>query len=130
MLKEELELVYESVEASGSYESVVEAIDPQWLEESLLATGKASIRQRRLPAQQAIWLVIWMGLIRNQSIKEVCSAMDLALQPNGSSEWSRVAPSVITDCRKRLSDSPMHYLFKTAISVSYTHLTLPTTPYV
>ena len=116
MLKEELELVYESVEESGSYESVVEAIDPQWLEESLLATGKASIRQRRLPAQQAIWLVIWMGLIRNQSIKEVCSAMDLALQPNESSEWSRVAPSVITDCRKRLSDSPMHYLFKTAIS--------------
>lgn len=62
----------------ADYESVLEAIDLQWLEESLLATDKARIRQRRLPAQQAIWL----GLIRNQSIKEVCSAMDLAPQPS------------------------------------------------
>ena len=116
MLSQELELVYESVEESSDYESVVKAIDPQWIEECLLATGKASIRKRRLPAQQAIWLVIWMGLIRNQSIKEVCSSMDLALQPSKSNEWSRVAPSVITDCRRRLSDSPMHYLFKATVS--------------
>ncbi len=74
MLSEELELVYESVEESGDYESVVKAIDPEWIEQSLLATSKASIRRRRLPAEQAVWLVIWMGLIRNQSIKEVCSS--------------------------------------------------------
>lgn len=29
MLSEELELVYESVEESGDYESVVKAIDPE-----------------------------------------------------------------------------------------------------
>ncbi len=115
MLNNELELVYESVEESGAYESVIQAIEPEWIEESLLATGKASIRNRRLPAQQAIWLVIWMGLIRNKSIKEVCSSMDIALQPSVSNEWSRVAPSVLTDCRRRLSDSPMSYLFKTTL---------------
>lgn len=115
MLDNELELVYESVEESRDYESVVQAIEPEWIEKSLLATGKASIRNRRLPAQQAIWLVIWMGLIRNKSIKEVCSSMDIALQPSTNNEWSRVAPSVLTDCRRRLSDSPMSYLFKTTL---------------
>ncbi|SEL85883.1 Insertion element 4 transposase N-terminal, partial [Colwellia chukchiensis] len=88
MLNNELELVYESVEESRDYESVVQAIEPEWIEKSLLATGKASIRNRRLPAQQAIWLVIWMGLIRNKSIKEVCSSMDIALQPSTNNEWS------------------------------------------
>lgn len=119
MLSEELELVYESVEESGDYESVVKAIDPEWIEQSLLATSKASIRRRRLPAEQAVWLVIWMGLIRNQSIKEVCSSMDLALQTSKNNEWSRVAPSVITDCRRRLSDSPMNFL--TAFDINTKH---------
>ncbi|MCT7940796.1 transposase domain-containing protein, partial [Shewanella holmiensis] len=105
MFEQELELVHESVEESGSYGSVMEAIDSKWIEQSLLSANKASIRNRRLPAQQAVWLVLWMGLIRNQSIKEVCSSMDIALQ-SGDSTWSRVAPSVLTDCRRRLGEAP------------------------
>lgn len=115
MFEQELELVHESVEESGSYGSVMEAIDSEWIEQSLLSANKASIRNRRLPAQQAVWLVLWMGLIRNQSIKEVCSSMDIALQ-SGDSTWSRVAPSVLTDCRRRLGEAPMSYLFKSTIS--------------
>lgn len=115
MFAQELELVHESVEESGSYDSVMEAIDSEWIEQSLLASNKASIRNRRLPAQQAVWLVLWMGLIRNQSIKEVCSSMDIALQ-SGDSIWSRVAPSVLTDCRRRLGEAPMSYLFKSTVS--------------
>lgn len=42
--------------------------------------------------------------------------MDLALQTSKNNEWSRVAPSVITDCRRCLSDSPMNYLFKMTVS--------------
>lgn len=93
----------------------MEAIDSEWIEQSLLASHKASIRNRRLSAQQAVWLVLWMGLIRNQSIKEVCSSMDIALQ-SGDSIWSRVAPSVLTDWRRRLGEAPMSYLFKSTIS--------------
>jgi len=44
--------------------------------------------------------------------------MDLALQPTADNEWSRVAPSVLTDCRRRLTENPMAYLFKTT-SVSW-----------
>ncbi|WP_232428160.1 transposase domain-containing protein [Photobacterium marinum] len=31
------------------------------MEQFLLATDKVSIRRRRLPALQAVWLVIFMG---------------------------------------------------------------------
>ena len=48
-------------------------------------------------------------------IKEVCSSMDIALQ-SGDDIWSRVAPSVLTDCRRRLGEAPMSYLFKSTVS--------------
>ncbi|MDF0535489.1 IS4 family transposase [Shewanella sp. A32] len=116
MLPEELTLAYETVEGGNKYESVVNAIQLEWIEQVLFQTSKASIRTRRLPAQQAVWLVIWMGLQRNKSIKEVCSSLDLALQPKPEDTWSRVAPSVLTDCRRRLDEAPLAALFKTAIS--------------
>jgi hypothetical protein len=56
MFEQELELVHESVEESGSYGSVMEAIDSEWIEQSLISANKASIRNRRLAAQQAVWL--------------------------------------------------------------------------
>lgn len=114
MFAQELELAFESVEDSQPFDNVISSLDADWIEQSLLATSKASIRRRRLPADQAVWLVIFMGLMRNMSIKEVCGSLDLALQSSGSNAWSRVAPSVLTDCRKRLGESPLSYLFKTA----------------
>jgi hypothetical protein len=50
MFAQELELVNESVEESGSYGSAIEAIDAEWIEQSLLCANKASIRNRCLPA--------------------------------------------------------------------------------
>lgn len=114
MLAQELVLAHETIEDATDYESVVNAIQLDWIEQALHDTSKASIRRRRLPAQQAVWLVIWMGLQRNKSIKEVCSSLDLALQPKPQDAWSRVAPSVLTDSRRRLDEAPLAALFKTA----------------
>ncbi|MEZ8228258.1 transposase domain-containing protein, partial [Vibrio splendidus] len=105
MLEQELAMAHETIEDADNYESVVDAIQIEWIEQALLETNKASIRRRRLPAQQAVWLVIWMGLQRNMSIKEVCSSLDIALQPKPEDSWSRVAPSVLTDSRRRLDES-------------------------
>ncbi|NOH73450.1 IS4 family transposase, partial [Vibrio pectenicida] len=116
MLAEELVLAHDTIEDGKNYESVINAIQLEWIEQALYETSKASIRKRRLPAQQAVWLVIWMGLQRNKSIKEVCSSLDLALQPNPEDTWSRVAPSVLTDCRRRLDEAPLAALFKTAVT--------------
>ena len=38
----------------------VASLDPEWIEEALAATGTATIRRRRLPAEQVVWLVIGM----------------------------------------------------------------------
>jgi hypothetical protein len=41
-----------------------------WIEEALAATGTASIRRRRLPAEQVVWLVIALALYRRTSLRE------------------------------------------------------------
>lgn len=83
-------------------------IDPEWIEEALAATGTASLRRRRLPAEQVIWLVLGMGLFRNRPITEVVAKLDLALPKAGS---TTVVPSAIPQARERLGEEPMEWLF-------------------
>jgi len=83
-------------------------IDRAWIEEALLATGTATVRRRRLPADQVVWLVIGMALMRNQSIERVVAMLDLALP---SVKRDLTAKSAITQARQRLGEEPMAYLF-------------------
>src|SRR5260370_8414478 len=83
-------------------------IDPEWIEEALTATGTASLRRRRLPAEQVIWLVLGMGLFRNRPITEVVAKLDLALPKAGS---TTEVPSAIPQARERLGQEPMEWLF-------------------
>ena len=69
------------------------SIDPAWIEEALQSTGTASIRRRRLPADQVLWLVLGMALMRNMSIAEVVRRLDLAL-PDADGNRT-VAPSAV-----------------------------------
>jgi Insertion element 4 transposase N-terminal/Transposase DDE domain len=83
-----------------------ELIDPQWIEHALAATGKASIRKRKLPAEQVVWLVIGLALFRNQPIWHVVRQLDLCL---GQEQW--VAPSATVQGRQRLGSEPLAQLF-------------------
>lgn len=65
-------------------------IDPEWLEDSLRATGKATVRRRRLPADQVLWLVIGMGLMRDRPIMEVATKLDLVLPDACEANWGLV----------------------------------------
>src|SRR5688572_11850214 len=69
-------------------------IDPEWIDQALAATGTASLRRRRLPAEQVIWLVLGMALHRNRSIVEVVNKLDLALPDERGRPVARVR------CRK------------------------------
>lgn len=91
----------------------VASLDPAWIDEALAATGTATIRRRRLPAEQVVWLVIGMCLFRNQSMRELVSMMDLALP---GSRGIRVAPSSIVQARERLGDEPLRWLFERTAS--------------
>lgn len=88
-----------------------EEIPEAWIEEALALTGgTATMRRRRLPANQVIWIVLGMALFRNRSIREVVDKLDLAL-PDSRGEPKCVASSAIPQARARLGAEPMKWLF-------------------
>lgn len=97
-----------SLPQPDSFSQFAEHLDPAWIEEALSATGVATMRRRRLPAEQVPWLVIGMAMMRNRPITEVVSKLDLALPKPGK---PTVAPSAIPPARDRLGESPMAWLF-------------------
>jgi len=90
------------------FEGLREHLDPGWIEEALQAAGIATIRRRRLPAEQVIWIVIAMALFRNCSIEKVVDELNLALPDERE---TLVAKSGITQARQRLKEEPLAYLF-------------------
>jgi len=80
-----------------------------WIEEALRATGTATLRRRRLPAEQVVWLVLGMALFKDRSITDVVNKLDLALPGSGT---VTVAPSAISQARARLGQEPVRWLFE------------------
>ena len=89
------------------FEDLRRNVEPDWIEQALAATGTATIRRRRLPAAQVVWLVIGMALFRSRSIHDVVSKLNLAL----SGRSTTVAPSSAIEARTRLGAEPMAWLF-------------------
>ena len=83
------------------------SIDPQWIEQGLAFTGKASLRRRKLPADVVVWLVVGMALFRDRSIVNVVEHLNL-VAPGVES----LAPSAIPAARQRLGAEPMEWLFR------------------
>lgn len=108
-LAEQLEILPETL-VPAEFGRFRQHIDPAWIEEALVATGTASIRHRRLPAEQVIWIVLGMALYRNEAIERIVETLDLAL-PSPADE--AVAKSAIVQARQRLGEDPMEYLFAT-----------------
>ena len=85
-------------------------LNPDWIEEALAATGIVTLRRRRLPAEQVIWAVIGMALVRNWPIERVVDKLELALPDR---KGTLVAKSAISKARQRLGEDPLAYLFAT-----------------
>lgn len=83
-------------------------IDPQWVEAALSATGTATMRRRRLPAEQVLWVVLGMALFRDRPLEDVVSKLDLALPSDGRT----IARSSIAQARKKLGSEPLRWLFE------------------
>ncbi len=88
-------------------------IDPGWIEEALAATGTSTMRRRRLPSEQVIWVVLGMGLFRDRPIEDVVSKLDLALPGRSPT----VARSSVSQARERLGSEPVKWLFERCASV-------------
>jgi len=95
-----------------SFETFRRAIKPAWIEMALTATGTATVRRRRLPEEEVIWVVLGMALFRDRRIEDVVSKLDLALPGGGGT----VARSSVAEARARLGSEPMKWLFERSAS--------------
>lgn len=93
----------------AAFPTLVKHLDPVWVEEALLATGTATIRRRRLPADRTVWLMLGMALLRDLPITEVARKLELALPAIDGTRT--VASSALAQARSRLGPEPMEWLF-------------------
>ena len=93
----------------GLFSRFQASINPLWVEEALSTTGTASLRRRRFPAEQVIWLVLGMALFRDLPIIDVVKELGLVLPGSGK---GRIAPSAVAQARARLGPSPLRWLFE------------------
>lgn len=87
-----------------------ELLPVEWIEAALVACGKASVRKRRLPAEQVVWLVIALALYRRLPIKAIVDSLDLAL-PEVDARC--ITTSATSQARQRLGAQPLRWLFET-----------------
>ena len=91
---------------AGGMAELSALIDPAGIEQALSATGKASIRRRKLPAEHAVWLVIGLALFRQMPLWQVVQEMALSLDAQ-----ALPAPSASVQARQRLGPEPLEHLF-------------------
>jgi len=106
-------------ERPASFEQFSAALDPQWIADALAATGTASVRRRKLPAEHVVWLVIGMGLFRDRSIAQVVHHLDLVM-PAPSGARQPISAGAIVQARDQLGAAPLAALF-TQTATAWAH---------
>ena len=93
----------------AAFANLAKQLDPEFVEEALLATGTATIRRRRLPEERTVWLMWGMAVMRDLPITEVARRLEVALPALDGSRT--VASSALSQARTRLGADPMEWLF-------------------
>ncbi|RON03734.1 IS4 family transposase, partial [Pseudomonas brassicacearum] len=85
-------------------------IPVEWVASALDLSTQATIRRRRLPADQVLWLVLGMALFRDEPVHEVARRLNICAQ--GLATDHLLARSGVTEARKRLGADPVEWLFR------------------
>lgn len=101
-------LAYLTAFTPSHFARIQQRLPVEWIEEALLSTGTATIRRRRLPADQVVWLVIGMGLMRDEALPDLVDRLGLVLP---STRNEAIASSAVSQARARLGASPLDWLF-------------------
>jgi hypothetical protein len=102
-----------SGERAASFEVFADSLDRPWIEAALAATGSATVRRRKLPAEQVVWIVIGMALFRDRSIQEVVHHLELALPGRApTARRASATSSAVVQARNRLGVAPLATLFE------------------
>jgi hypothetical protein len=102
--------------SEASFSLFAQSLDRAWVEQALTATGTATIRRRKLPAEYVVWLVIGMAMLRDRSIAEVVRHLDLVM-PSSTGKRQHVSGSAVVQARDRLGAQPLAWLFRTTAAV-------------
>ena len=92
------------------FSTFTQNIPMEWIESALHLSSKASIRRRRLPNDQVLWLVLGMALFRNEPVHEVARRLNICAQGLASDQL--LARSGLSEARKRLGADPVEWLFR------------------
>jgi hypothetical protein len=92
-----------------SFPNLIKHLERSWVEEALLSTGTATVRRRRMPAEQTVSLVLAMAVMRDMPVTAVARKLDIALPAADGTRT--VASSALTQARARLGAQPMEWLF-------------------
>lgn len=68
MLSSQLSITTEVMPMIG-FDRLAAHLPYEWIAQALNAYGVASVRRRRLPAEQVVWLIIALALFRRQSME-------------------------------------------------------------
>jgi hypothetical protein len=85
-------------------------IPVEWIESALTLSSQATIRRRRLPSDQVLWLVLGMALFRQEPIHEAARRLNICAQ--GLANESLLAKSGVTQARTRLGAAPIEWLYR------------------
>lgn len=95
-----------------SFEGLKSHIDNEWIKSALAKSGVATVRKRKLPAEQVVWLAIGIALYRDRPIPEVVSRLDLVL-PDENGKRQGITNGAIVEARNRVGAEPLEDLFHT-----------------
>lgn len=95
-----------------SFEGLKSHIDSDWIASSLTKSGVATVRKRKLPAEQVVWLAVGIALYRDRPIPEVVSRLDLVL-PDENGNRQSITNGAIVEARNRVGAEPVEDLFHT-----------------
>lgn len=95
---------------TASFEGLRSHIDVEWIEWALAQNGVATLRRRKLPAPQVVWLVIGMALYRDRPIPEVVHRLNLVMPAEGG-ERQTIAKGALPPARDRVGAEPLRALF-------------------
>lgn len=96
-----------------TFSALREQLDPDWITKALEATDTVTVRRRRLPAQEMIWSVVGMALLRDRTITDVARSLSL----DGRGPQKLVSGSAVSQARSRLGKEPLAWLFSQSAKV-------------
>jgi hypothetical protein len=64
-------------ENSGNFEKMCKGLDPDIIEAAIALRGQAKVRNRKLPPQTVLWLIVGLGLFRNKSLFSIAETLNL-----------------------------------------------------